>query len=263
VILPRQGGLHIDKPEHAKENPVTNSVRALPAVVSPEDYTVARKALLAKEKELTQARDRLNAERRRLPMVKIEKDYVFTGPDGRRTLLELFEGRSQLYVHHFMWLDDQDRGCPRCTEAAAQNFTAPNLAALHDHDVTFAAVARAPFDRFRAYSEGRGWAFPFYSSDGSDFNYDFHATLDESKAPIEYNFRGKEELLAQGFSPEHLRGDWPANSVFLRDGDDVFHTYTAFARGMDHQVTPYNFLDLTPFGRQEGWEDSPEGWPKQ
>jgi predicted dithiol-disulfide oxidoreductase (DUF899 family) len=232
-------------------------------VASREDWTAARKALLAKEKEVTKARDALNADRRRLPMVKIDKDYVFTGPRGEHSLAELFEGRSQLYVHHFMWVDSTDRGCPLCTGAADQNFTAPILADLHDHDVTFVAIARAPYPKIEAFIEGRGWTFPFYSSDGSDFNYDMHTTLDESRTPLEYNYRGKDELLGQGFTEQDLSGDWPVNSVFLRDGDEVFHTYSAFARGMDHLVTPYNFLDLTPFGRQEAWEDSPEGWPRQ
>jgi predicted dithiol-disulfide oxidoreductase (DUF899 family) len=232
-------------------------------VASREDWLAARKALLAKEKAATKVKDALNAERRRLPMVRVEKDYVFTGEDGEHSLADLFEGRSQLYVHHFMWLDDQDRGCPSCTGAADQHFTPPVLAELNKHDVTFAAIARAPYTKIQAYSAGRDWRFPFYSSAGSDFNYDFHATLDESRAPIEFNYKDKAELLAQGFSEQDLRGDWPVNSVFLRDGDTVFHTYSAFARGLDHNVTTYNFLDLTPYGRQEGWEDSPEGWPKQ
>ncbi|TCO61009.1 DUF899 domain-containing protein [Actinocrispum wychmicini] len=242
---------------------MTSTVRARPEVVSREQWLDARKALLAKEKEATKARDRLNAERRRLPMVKVEKDYAFTGPDGRYRLADLFDGRSQLYVHHFMWIDETDTGCSRCTGAADQTFTPPILADLHDHDVTFVAIARAPYPKIQAFTEGRGWMFPFYSSAGSDFNYDLHTTLDEDRAPVEYNYRTKDELLAQGFTEQDLRGDWPVNSVFLRDGDDVFHTYSAFARGMDHMVTPYTFLDLTPYGRQEQWEDSPTGWPKQ
>lgn len=236
---------------------------ALPEVVSHEDWLAARKALLAKEKELTKARDRLNAERRRMPMVKIEKDYRFTGPNGEYRLVDLFEGRSQLYVHHFMWIDELGHGCPRCSAAADQNFTPPILADLHDHDVTFAAIARAPYPKIKAFSAEHGWTFPFYSTNDNDFSYDMHATLDESRTPIEFNYSSKEELIAQGFPEELLRGDLPVNSVFLRDGEDVFHTYSASSRGLDHVVTPYNFLDLTPFGRQEQWEDSPAGWPKQ
>jgi predicted dithiol-disulfide oxidoreductase (DUF899 family) len=242
---------------------MTDTLRALPPVASREEWLAARKALLVKEKAATRARDALNSERRGLPMVRIVKDYLFTGADGERSLADLFDGRSQLYVHHFMWLDDQDRGCPSCTAAADRQFIPPVVADLNEHDVTFVAISRAPYEKLRAYSAGREWRFPFYSSAGSDFNYDFHATLDETKAPIEFNYKTKDELLAQGFKATDLRGDWPVNSVFLRVGDTVFHTYSAFARGLDHNVTAYNFLDLTPYGRQEGWEDSPEGWPKR
>jgi predicted dithiol-disulfide oxidoreductase (DUF899 family) len=236
---------------------------ALPPVVSQQEWLAARKALLAREKEATKVRDRLNAERRRLPMVRVQKDYVFTGPDGQLSLAELFEGRRQLYVHHFMWRDDIDSGCPSCTATAHLNFTPPMLAQLHNLDITFAAVSRAPAEKVLAYKEKHGWTFPFYSSHGSDFSYDMHATLDESRQPIEYNYLSKEELIARGFTEEMMTGDWPANSVFLRDGDEVFHTYTAYARGLDHLFTPYNFIDFTPYGRQEAWEDVPAGWPKQ
>jgi predicted dithiol-disulfide oxidoreductase (DUF899 family) len=234
-----------------------------PPVVSRQDWLAARTALLAKEKELTRARDSVNAERRRLPMVQVEKDYKFAGPDGELSLLDMFDGRGQLYVHHFMWVDSMDRGCPACTASAEQNFTPAVLSDLHDHDVTFAAVSRAPVAKVLAYKESHGWTFPFYSSAGSDFNYDYHVTLDEGRTPIEYNYLTKDELLQRGIPAENLHGDWTAASVFLRDGDQVFHTYTAYARGLDHLCTPYNYLDLTPFGRQEAWEDSPEGWPKK
>ncbi|RSM71562.1 DUF899 domain-containing protein [Kibdelosporangium aridum] len=236
---------------------------ALPPVVSQQDWLAARKALLAKEKEALKVRDRLNAERRRLPMVRVDKQYVFTGPDGELTLAELFEGRRQLYIHHFMWRDDLDSGCPSCTATANLNFTPPMLAQLHNLDITFAAVSRAPAEKVLAYKEKNGWTFPFYSSHGSDFSYDMHASLDGSRQPVEYNYLSKEELNSRGYTDEMLTGDWPANSVFLRDGDEVFHTYTAYARGLDQLFTPYNFIDLTPYGRQEAWEDSPEGWPKQ
>jgi predicted dithiol-disulfide oxidoreductase (DUF899 family) len=236
---------------------------ALPPVVSRQEWLAARKALLAKEKEATKVRDRLNAERRRLPMVRVDKDYVFTGPDGTLSLAELFDGRRQLYIHHFMWRDDLDSGCPSCTATAHLNFTPAMLEQLHKLDITFAAVSRAPAEKVLAYKEKHGWRFPFYSSHGSDFSYDMHASLDESRLPIEYNYLSKDELKARGIPDEMLTGDWPANSVFLRDGDEVFHTYTAYARGLDHLFTPYNFVDFTPYGRQEAWEDSPAGWPKQ
>nr|WP_042179547.1 DUF899 domain-containing protein [Kibdelosporangium sp. MJ126-NF4]CEL13882.1 FIG172199: hypothetical thioredoxin family protein [Kibdelosporangium sp. MJ126-NF4]CTQ88250.1 FIG172199: hypothetical thioredoxin family protein [Kibdelosporangium sp. MJ126-NF4] len=235
---------------------------ALPPVVSQQEWLAARKALLAKEKEATRLRDQLSAERRRLPMVRVEKDYAFTGPEGQLALAELFEGRSQLYVHHFMWRDDLDTGCPSCTAAADINFTPQMLAHLHERDITFAAVSRAPAEKVLAYKEKHGWGFPFYSSHGSDFSYDMHASLDASRQPVEYNYLTKEELNERGLADEALHGDWPANSVFLRDGDQVFHTYTAYTRGLDQLFTPYNFIDFTPYGRQEPWEDSPEGWPQ-
>jgi predicted dithiol-disulfide oxidoreductase (DUF899 family) len=125
------------------------------------------------------------------------------------------------------------------------------------------AVSRAPLDKIMSYRAEHGWSFPWYSSQGSDFNYDFHTTLDETKAPIEYNYRNKAELLATGIKPESLKEDWTVNSVFLREGSDVHHTYSAFARGLDLLATSYNFLDLTPYGRQEDWEDSPAGWPQR
>jgi predicted dithiol-disulfide oxidoreductase (DUF899 family) len=235
---------------------------ALPPVVSQQEWLAARKALLAKEKEATKVKDQLNAERRRLPMVRVEKDFVFTGPDGELSLAELFEGRSQLYVHHFMWRDELDTGCPSCTAAADINFTPPILTHLHQRDITFVAVCRAPAEKVLAYKEEHGWTFPFYSTNDSDFTYDMHATLDESRRPVEYNYLTKDELRQRGLTDEMMAGDWPANSIFLRDGDTVYHTYTSFARGLDHLFTPYNFNDLTPYGRQEPWEDSPAGWPK-
>ena len=237
---------------------------ALPKVVSREEWLVARKRLLAQEKENTRQRDAVSAARRRLPMVKMGKDYRFTGPDGPTDLLGLFAERQQLYLHHFMWFADRQAFCLGCTSAANTTFDNPRFRqALDDRGVRFVAVSRAPLDQIASYQAKHGWSFPWYSSQGSDFNYDFHTTLDESKAPIEYNYRNKAELLASGIKPESLKEDWTVNSVFLRDGSDVYHTYSAFARGLDLLATPYNFLDLTPYGRQEDWEDSPAGWPQR
>ena len=226
------------------------SAPARPEVVSQSAWLAARKALLEKEKAHTRAQDALNAERRRLPMVKIEKDYVFEGPSGRLRLVELFEGRRQLYVHHFMWIDARNTGCPRCTEAADIGFTPANLVHFHRRDVTFAAIARAPWPTLAAFKKAKRWTFPFYSSFGTTFNHDFGVTIEEGSA--EYNYR-------RDAMPN---GDLPGNSVFLRDGDDVYHTYSAYARGLDRLFMPYNFLDLTVYGRQEDWEDSPDGWPQ-
>lgn len=236
----------------------------LPRVVSREEWLKARKELLAEEKALTRARDALAAKRRRLPMVKVEKDYIFTAVGGRRVrFAELFEGRRQLYLHHFMWNDERGH-CMGCTAAADTSFDNPKMrAVLAEKDVTFVAVSRAPIAAIEATQREKGWTFPWYSSEGSDFNYEFHVTLDEAKAPIEYNYRNKAELIAAGFKEEDLKGDWTVNSVFVRDGETVYHTYSAFARGLDHLFLPASFLDMTPYGRQEDWEDSPEGWPQR
>lgn len=235
---------------------------AYPTAVTREEWLTARKQLLAREREVTHLRDAVNAERRRLPMVKVEKDYLFEGPDGPVRLLDMFEGRHTLYIHHFMWIDAADRGCPSCTGAADMTFTERDRALLTDKGVTFACVSRAPYASIARYRDEHGWTFPWYSTNDGDFSYDFHVTLDPSRTPIEYNYKSLEELHAYGFSEEDLRGDWPGASVFLRRGNEVFHTYSAFARGLDHSAVGYPFLDLTPYGRQEPWEESPAGWPQ-
>lgn len=243
---------------------VTTPTVPLPRIVSRAEWLAERKLLLAEEKAATRLRDGVAAKRRRLPMVKIEQEYVFTGPDGRVRLVDLFEGRRQLYVHHFMWNEERQEHCPGCTMAADVGFANPHLRAfLAERDVTFVAISRAPLERIESRRREKGWTFPWYSSAGSDFNYDFHATLDETKAPIGANYRTKAEHLAAGVPADQLRGDWPVNSVFLRDGDTVYHAYSAFQRGLDQLFMPFNFLDLTPYGRQEDWEDSPEGWPQR
>lgn len=242
---------------------MTRQTTALPPVASRSDWLAARKRLLAHEKEATARRDAVSAERRRLPMVKVEKDYMFSGPRGPLALLDMFEGRRQLYVHHFMWLDEKDTGCPGCTLAANINYTPVALSLLYARDVSFACISRAPIEKVTRYKEEHGWTFPFYSSHGSDFNHDFHVTLEASKGPLEYNYLSQSELNQRGLSDDVLRGDFTGASVFLRDGNDVFHTYSAYARGLDAQAPGYSFLDLTPYGRQEAWEDSPPGWPQQ
>lgn len=228
---------------------------ALPEIVSREAWLDARIKLLEKEKELTRQRDELNAERRRLPMVRVEKEYVFEGPDGKVGLLDLFEGRLQLLVHHFMWFDEPDTFCHGCSLEANQNYNAAFFKEMHDHDVTPVAIARAPIARIEEEKKNKGWEFPFFSSQGSDFNYDFQATVHKDRN-TRYNYRDSDNL--NGYE-----GDLPAKSVFLRDGDTVFHTYSAYTRGLGLVATHYNYLDLTPYGRQEEWEDSPEGWPQK
>ena len=233
---------------------------SLPQVVSRDEWVRARKELLAKEKDLTRQRDALNAERRRLPMVKIEKDYVFEGPDGKVGLVDLFEGRLQLIVGHFMFDPTWTDGCPSCS-AGADEVSKGLLEHLHARDTTLAYVSRAPLKTIEDYKARKGWTFPWYSSYGSDFNYDFHATLDESAAPVEYNYRAKEEYERLG-KGAFLEGDqpieMPGTSYFLRDGDAVFHTYSSYARGAEMTGGSYYFLDLTALGRQEDWEE-PKG----
>ena len=233
---------------------------SLPLVVSRNEWLVARKALLAKEKEFTHQRDALSAERRRLPMVEIDKEYVFDGPDGKASLLDLFEGRRQLIVGHFMFDPRWDDGCPSCT-AGADEMSNGHLEHLHARDTTFAYVSRAPLAKIEAYKARRGWTFPWYSSNGSDFNYDFHVTLDESVAPVEYNYRTKAEHEKKG-TALYVEGEQPVEdpgrSCFLRVDDRVFHTYSVYARGLETIGGSYYMLDETALGRQEDWEE-PKG----
>jgi predicted dithiol-disulfide oxidoreductase (DUF899 family) len=229
----------------------------LPKVVSREEWLAARKELLAKEKEITRMRDRVNAERRRLPMVRIDKPYAFEGPDGTVSLLDLFEGRQQLVMHHFMFGPDWEQFCTSCSSAADQ---IGNLRQLHARNTTLVAVSRAPYEKLAAFRERMGWEFPWYSSHGGDFNYDFHATLDDQVAPVLLHFRDEEELAEAGTPwTEDMRGtEMPGISAFLRVGEEVFHTYSTFGRGIEefHYGIPY--LDLTALGRQEAWEE-PKG----
>jgi predicted dithiol-disulfide oxidoreductase (DUF899 family) len=198
-----------------------------PTIVSRDEWLVARQKLLVKEKEATHARDRLNAERRRLPMVMIDKEYVFEGPDGKVTLLDLFEGRHQLIVYHFMFDPSWDDGCPGCTNLV--NNLPSRLNGLHKSDTSLVLVSRAPLSKLEGYKARMSWTAPWYSSFGSDFNYDFGVTDDD--------------------------GEKPGLSVFLRDGDHILHSYSTTGRGVDILLGTYNYLDLTPLGRQEEWEE--------
>jgi predicted dithiol-disulfide oxidoreductase (DUF899 family) len=233
---------------------------SLPQVASRHEWLVARKELLAEEKAMTRARDALSTKRRELPMVKIDQDYVFEGPEGKAGLLDLFEGRRQLIVQHFMFDPRWDDGCPSCS-AAADEISDGLLAHLHRRDTTFAAVSRAPISKIEDYKGRKGWTFPWYSSYGSDFNYDFHVTMDESIAPIEYNYRTRAEHERAGtayYFDGEQPNEQPGHSCFLRDGDDVFHTYSSYGRGAEWLGGSYAFLDLTALGRQEEWEE-PKG----
>ena len=225
----------------------------MPKVVSREAWLGARKELLVKEKAWNRQRDALSAERRKLPMVRIEKDYVFEGPNGRRTLGDLFEGRRQLIVYHFMFDPAWDEGCKSCS-FVADNFTGA-LVHLAARDTSFAVISRAPIAKIERFKKRMGWDFPWLSSFGGDFNYDFQVTVDE--AHPEYNYRpyytAAPELRKSG-----PPGELPGMSVFLRDGKHLYHTYSTFQRGLDPFMNTYNYLDHTPLGRQE--DGRPMAW---
>lgn len=228
---------------------MTTNTTNLPNVVSRDEWLGARKDLLAKEKEATRARDALNAERRELPMVKIDKDYLFEGPDGPVTLKGLFGGRRQLIIQHFMFDPSWEGGCPGCT-AFVEGLGRSHWTELSKKNTSYVAVSRAPLAKLETYKQKMGWTFPWVSSYGSDFNYDYHVTLDEAVAPPEYNYRSAAEHERLGTSSN--RGEQPGFSVFLRDGEEIYHTYSTFARGDDHLSSTTMFLDLTPLGRQDG-----------
>jgi predicted dithiol-disulfide oxidoreductase (DUF899 family) len=232
-----------------------------PEVASRDEWLAARKDLLVKEKELTSQRDALSAERRRLPMVRIDTEYVFDGPDGKASLLDLFEGRRQLIVGHFMFDPRWEDGCPSCT-AGADEMSKGHLEHLHARDTTFAYVSRAPIDKIERYKAKKAWTFPWYSSCENDFNHDFQVTLDASAGPVVYNYRTEAEYDQRG-TPVFGDGEQPpierpGRSSFLRDGDTVFHTYSVFARGLETIGGSYYMLDETALGRQEAWEE-PKG----
>jgi predicted dithiol-disulfide oxidoreductase (DUF899 family) len=213
----------------------------LPTVVSRDEWLAARKELLAKEKEATRARDRLNTERRQLPMVPVAKDYEFEGPGGKVHLGDLFDGREQLIVHHAMWAPPDAEPCTGC---AGHIDSIPRLRQLHARNTSLVVVSRAPYAKLAAFGERMGWSFPWYSSDGSDFNDDFLALLDLRATP-----NAKEPEI-------------PGLNVFLRVGDQIFHTYSTTARGVEYLGSEAPYLDITALGRQEPWE-KPEGRAKE
>lgn len=225
-------------------------------VVSREEWREARKALLIKEKEHMRAGDRLSAERRALPWVKFEKDYVFEGPEGKKTLAELFDGRNLLIVHHLMYHPDWEAACPGCS-FQADHIDGPRQH-LERRGVKIVAVSRAPFAKLAAYKRRMGWRFDWVSSHGSDFNYDFHVSFAEdqvAKGRIDYNF-GTITVDTRYHSEE-----LPGVSVFYKDQDgQIFHTYSTYARGLDAILGGNHYLDLTPMGRREA--DHPD-WPRR
>lgn len=221
---------------------------SLPRIVSPDEWVAARKELQAAEEDAVRALEQIASRRREMPAVRIEKDYVFDGPDGKASLLDLFEGRPQLIVQHFMFDPSWDEGCEVCSYQADN--VGP-LTHLQAHNTTYAAVSLAPISKIEPFRQRMGWTFPWYSSQGSDFNYDFHVTLDESVTPIEYNFKTKQELL-DGDQPWTARpGEHGGVSVFLRDGDSVLHTWSGYGPIIYLFCETDILLDLTPLGRQD------------
>ena len=232
----------------------------LPKIVSQDEWETARRDLLLKEKEATKARDRLNTERRELPMVEVTKDYAFEGPDGSVSLLDLFEGRPQLIVYHFMFHPDWEDGCPSCT-AGTDELSPGFLEHLHTRDTTYALVSRAPLEKLERWKAKRGWDLPWYSTNDGDFSYDFGATIDASRGYDEFNYRSLDEYAAMG--EESMRDseqpyDMPGRTCFLQVDGRVFRTYSVYARGLESTGGSYYFLDLTALGRQEDWEE-PKG----
>ena len=219
----------------------------VPQVVSAGEWLAARRELLAAEEQAATAMADATARRRALPAVRVEKDYVFEGPAGKASLLDLFEGRDQLIIQHFMFDPAWDEGCPVCSLAADG---VGHLSHLHARHTTFAAVSRAPISKIEPFRQRMGWTFPWYSSAGSDFNYDFHVTHDESVAPIEYDYKTKQELIDAGQPWAARPGEQGGVSVFARDGDTVLHTYSAYSTGIE-RVSSDLYMDLTPLGRQD------------
>src|SRR5471032_2456837 len=211
--------------------------------VSADEWLKARRARLAKEKALLMERDTLRRLTRELPWVKVEKTYVFEGPKGKQTLADLFEGRSQLIVKHFMMAPGWKEGCLGCSFGADQ--VEGSVVHLVNHDVMFAAVSRAPYPEIAAYHKRMGWKFKWVSSNGSDFNFDYNVSFseaDKARGKVVYNFE----------TTDYMGEEMPGYSVFYKDeAGDIFHTYSTFARGTELMGGVYGFLDVTPKGRNE------------
>ncbi|HEY6981760.1 thioredoxin family protein [Reyranella sp.] len=212
-------------------------------IVSADEWLAARRALLAKEKALLKERDELRQQTRELPWVKVEKAYVFEGPDGKQTLADLFEGRSQLIVNHFMMAPGWQQGCLGCSFGADQ--VEGSVVHLINHDVMFVAISRAPYPEIAAYHKRMGWKFKWVSSNGSDFNFDYNVSFseaDKARGKVFYNFE----------TTDYMGEEMPGYSVFYKDeAGDIFHTYSTFARGTELMGGVYGFLDVTPRGRNE------------
>jgi predicted dithiol-disulfide oxidoreductase (DUF899 family) len=221
-------------------------------VVSKEEWIAARKRLLAKEKQFTKMRDELSRERRDLPWERVGKTYLFEGVKGRQSLADLFDGRHQLVVYHFMFAPEWENGCKSCS------FWADNFNGIIDHlkqrDVSFAAVSRAPLQKLQAFAKRLGWSFNWVSSGGTDFNFDFQVSFTEQQVQgeVDYNYDKRRFPTTEA----------PGVSVFFREGMSVFHTYSSFGRGLDILNTAYHYLDLVPKGRDEQDPAHPMSWVK-
>src|SRR5271156_185671 len=217
--------------------------KGAPKVVSPSEWLAARVEFLQKEKEFTRLRDELSRQRRELPWEKVDKAYVFEGPNGKETLADLFDGRSQLIVYHFMFAPGWEAGCPSCSYVS-DHFDGMTVHLAH-RDTTLVVVSRAPIAEIEAFKERMGWKFKWVSSFGSDFNYDYHVSFtpgEKASGKVYYNYARTE------FPPD----EGPGASVFAKDAaGTVFHTYSTYGRGLDIMLGAYNFLDLTPKGRDE------------
>lgn len=221
-------------------------------VVSREEWLAARKALLAAEKDFTRLRDELSRQRRALPWVKVDKQYVFDGPSGEETLADLFEQRSQLIVYHFMFPPDWDEGCPHCS-FWADSFNGSSVH-LNHRDTTFVAISRAPLAKIEPFKQRMGWNFKWLSSFQSEYNFDFHVSFTPEEMQSGTAF----------YNYEHTKPDVTDRegiSVFYQDERGaIFHTYSCFARGIDMMNVTYQYLDLTPKGRDEAGHDDPQFW---
>ncbi|KAH0831762.1 hypothetical protein AYO21_06286 [Fonsecaea monophora] len=226
-------------------------------IVSQAEYLPLRLSLLEAEKENTRARDKLGHQRRALPVVEVTTPYTFTSEDGKEvTLADLFDGRPQLIIYHLMFSPDWDAACASCSLLGD---SVPDLRHLNGHSTTFVAVSRAPIDKIRAYKKRMGWKFPWVSSFGSSFNYDFGATQDEAVKPVEYNFKDKSEMEKRGLA-HFATGEQPGHSVFVLGGEltgigdegKIYHSYSSYARGGEPIINTFTWLDMTPLGRQDG-----------
>jgi predicted dithiol-disulfide oxidoreductase (DUF899 family) len=231
----------------------------LPRIATRDEWLAARTELLEEEKRLTRQRDALNTKRRELPMVEVEQAYAFEGPDGEVTLLDLFDGRRQLIVYHFMFDPSWDDGCSSCT-AGTDELNEGFLEHLRTRDTSYAMVSRAPIEKLERWRKLRGWEhLTWVSSGGTSFNVDFGVTIDAAARPPAYNYRSKEEWERHGW-PDlgEEPTEMPGRSCFLHVDGRIFHTYSQYGRGLESTGGSYYFLDLTALGRQEDWEE-PKG----